>query len=334
MPQSTRPERRRIVRAESGFSLPELLIAVTILLIISSTVTTGLLQLTSSQKTIANRTEMHSGVRSATELLQQEIGQAGRIALPGTTVLTGPIAAGAQTVTVTQTIGSTTAAGVSGIFVGEQLIVDAATDALGNNVQETVTVTAVNTASHQITATFANSHTSVGAVIPVKVYGGFATGIVPPSPGYTNGSTGTVLKLYGDINGDGNMVYIEYTCDTVAGNLYRNVMPYDQATAKVAPGTSQVLLNNILTNPGGTACFSYMPNPLPVVNGNTYVLDVAVTLTVQTQQKDPITQQFQTETKALLNVSPRNVFNVWQLDSAGISYRVQPIPPSVTALLP
>ena len=42
---------------------------------------------------------------------------------------------------------------------------------------------------------------------------------------------------------------------------------------------------------------------------------------------------FQKETKALLNVSPRNVFNVWQLAGLGMGYRVQPIPPSVTALL-
>jgi hypothetical protein len=49
---------------------------------------------------------------------------------------------------------------------------------------------------------------------------------------------------------------------------------------------------------------------------------------------DPITKQFQLETKALLNVSPRNVFNVWQLASAGVTDRIQPMPPTVTALLP
>jgi hypothetical protein len=148
------------------------------------------------------------------------------------------------------------------------------------------------------------------------------------------------LKLYGDINGDGTMVYVEYVCDPVGGpgpgtgNLYRNVMPYDQAPPKAAPTTGQVLLGNIQTNPGGTACFTYMPSPLPVVNGNSYVLDVAITLTVNTQVIDPLTRQFQTETKALLNVSPRNVFNVWQLASAGVIERVQPMPPTVTALLP
>ena len=91
-----------------------------------------------------------------------------------------------------------------------------------------------------------------------------------------------------------------------------------------------MLLSNIQTNPGGTACFTYMPNPLPIVTANTYVLDVAITLTVNTQVIDPITKQFQTETKALLNVSPRNVFNVWQLASAGVTERIQPMPPTVT----
>ena len=145
-----------------------------------------------------------------------------------------------------------------------------------------------------------------------------------------------MLKLVGDLNGDGNMVYVEYPCDPApgTGNLYRNMMPYDQTTAKLAATSSQVLLSNVQPNPGGTACFTYMPNPLPIVGLNTYVLDVAITLTVQTQQIDPITKQFQLETKALLNVSPRNVFNVWQLASAGVSGRVQPIPPTVANLLP
>src|SRR5580765_4086907 len=46
------------------------------------------MQMSGSQKTIWNRTEMHSGIRGATELLQQEVGQAGRITLPATGVVT------------------------------------------------------------------------------------------------------------------------------------------------------------------------------------------------------------------------------------------------------
>jgi len=64
-----------------------------------------------------------------------------------------------------------------------------------------------------------------------------------------------------------------------------------------------------------------------------FVLDVAITLTVQTQQVDPVTKQFQTETKALLNVSPRNVFNAWELAGAGYTDRIQSTPATVSALL-
>src|SRR5438445_8141580 len=69
-------------RMESGFSIIELIVATAVLLIVSSIVTSALLQMTNSQKTIWNRTEMHSGIRGATELMQQEVGQAGRISTP------------------------------------------------------------------------------------------------------------------------------------------------------------------------------------------------------------------------------------------------------------
>ena len=63
----------RTARHELGFSLLELIVATTVLLVVSSIFTSGLMQVTRHQQTVWNRTEMHSGVRSATELLQQEI---------------------------------------------------------------------------------------------------------------------------------------------------------------------------------------------------------------------------------------------------------------------
>ena len=66
---------------------------------------------------------------------------------------------------------------------------------------------------------------------------------------------------------------------------------------------------------------------------NTYVIAIAVTLSVQTQDIDPVTRQFQIETKTLLNVSPRNVFNMQQLASMQETNRIQPVPASVLALL-
>lgn len=298
------------LNGQRGFTLIELIVSMLTLLVVSGTVTAALMQMTNAELTLWNRTQMHSGVRSATELLQQEVGQAGRVALPAAVTLAGAVAPGTSAVAVSS---------VAGMFVGEQLIVGTGAS------EETVTVAAVDTAGSQVTAAFTLAHAGGE---PVAVRGGFASGVVPTTA--ANGSTGTVLKLFGDVNGDDTMVYVEYTCDTVNGFLYRNSMAYD-AGAKPALGPALVLLDNLRPNPGGTPCFTYQEE---VVGADTYVIDVAITLTVQTEKQDPITRQYELQTKALLNVAPRNIFNVWQLASAGFTNRIQPTPASVEALLP
>jgi prepilin-type N-terminal cleavage/methylation domain-containing protein len=305
-------------RSDSGFSLPELLISMAIVLLIVGAVTNGLLQTTTTTRMTWNRTEMHSGVRGVTELLQQEVGQAGFVSLPGgpVTLGTAVTVAGSQAVTLSST---------AGMFVGEKLIVDAGcADALipCTSNEETVAITAIN--ANQVTGNFTLLH-ALNA--PVTVGGGFSSGIVPTST--LNGSTGSLLKLYGDINSDGNMVYIEYTCDTVNHKLYRNMMAWN-AAAKPPLDNTMVLLDNVMPNPKGTACFIYQTEN---VLGTDYVVDVAITLTVQTQQVDPVTKVHQQETKTLLNVSPRNVFNTWELASMSLNDRVQPMPASVVNLL-
>jgi type II secretory pathway pseudopilin PulG len=325
------------LRSEAGFTLAEVLIATGLLLAISSIVTGALLQMTNHQQTIWNRTEMHSGVRGATELLQQEVGQAGRVTLPVTVTLTLPLATPPGTlctpgVPVTATVNSTT-----GMFVGEWLTT------LDGDASETVAITSIPSAT-TFTACFTNQH--LANTTTFRALGGFASGIVAPS--FPNGSTANRLKMYGDINGDGTMVYIEYYCDNGdpgtngSFNLYRNVVtpfvPFGAAAAVKPPvDSSMVLLSNVHQNPpdaGGVArpCFQYQEPVPPSVAG--MVLDVAVTLTVWSQTRDPITKQFQTETKALLNVSPRNVFFTWEFAGLGYMNRIQPTPAAITPLLP
>lgn len=311
-----------------GFSLIELLVATGVLMIVSSMVTSGLLQMTRGQQTLNNRTQMHSGVRSATELLQQEIGQAGRITVPTPITLATAGVQNSPTVTLSS---------VDGLFVGELLMIAGKTS-------ETIQITDINPATKQITAVHVSSngvvtnnlqasHSLGAAVIPV---GGFGTGVVPPAPPlgtYTNGSSGSVLKLYGDVNGDGNLVYVEYVCDTTATHaLYRNMMPWTSAV-KPPLTVENTLLTNIEANPPQTAggpnlpCFQYQMD----ISG-TYVLDVAVTLTVKSQQVDAITKKSQLETKALLNISPRNVISTWQA-AGGNQNRVQPMPTNISQKL-
>lgn len=292
---------------EHGFTLPELLVSVSLLLVLMGTVTTLLVKSAETHRTVWNRTEMHSAVRGATELMQQEVGQAGLVALPAPVTTGGASGTGSQTVTVNSS---------TGMFVGEKLLIGNGDDS------ETVTVTAI--VGNAFTANFQTNHPGGTAVAAV---GGFPNGIVPPD--MANGSTGNVLKLFGDVNSDGRMVYVEYTCDTANKKLYRNITGF-AAMIKPPLANALVLLSNIVPNPNGTPCFIYQT---ATVGANTYVLDVAITLTVQTQEKDNFTQQFQTETKTLLNVSPRNVFNVWELASIGETNRIQPLPPSIQFLI-
>ena len=310
---------RKDRKSNSGFSLLEMMISTVILLGVSGVVMSGLLQTTHTEGTVQNRTEMHAAVRSATELMQQEIGQAGRIALPAAVTLAAAVAAGPS---VSATLSST-----AGMFANEYLVVDA-----GSN-QETVQIISIGSGS--ITAAFRLAHASG---VPVSVQGGFGTGVVPESASpynMTNGSDGTHLKLYGDINDDGKMVYVEYICDwQTSGNLYRSVSAFDTTTI----AAKQVLLPNLYNggNPGGTPCFVYQEEPsgcaATSATNPCFVTDVAVTLTVQTQLPDPSTGAYQKETKALLNVSPRNVFDAYQLSTLS-NNRVEPMPSTVTALL-
>src|SRR5206468_10440120 len=98
-------------KGQSGFSLIETMAALAVFLGVSAIVMSGMVQMMNTQGTVANRTQMHSSVRSATELLQQEIGQAGRVSLPAAVLpvtLTGPIAVAAVPVAQTFPVSSTT----------------------------------------------------------------------------------------------------------------------------------------------------------------------------------------------------------------------------------
>ena len=310
---------------DDGFTLPELLVSLAILMVVSGTVMKGILDVGDVSRTVSNRTDMHSGVRNATELLTQEIGQAGRISLPGRVTLTAASALGSTTLTVTSTAADVAA--TTGMFVGQHLLLGT------GDTQEPVVVSAVNGTTVTLAEGLIWDHV---AAEPVVVVGGFREGVIPPAAaGFPNGSTPSVLKIFGDIHDDGRMVYVEYTCDLGTGRLYRNSMAYDGGV-KPAPTVEQILIDNIEQNPPDpddgtiTPCFTYQTQ---TVVGQLYVVDVAVTLTILSQNRDKNTGDFQRETKALLNVSPRNVFNVWQLASLGLSDHIQPIPPQVTQLL-
>jgi prepilin-type N-terminal cleavage/methylation domain-containing protein len=346
-------------KRQKGFSLLELLVSVAILVIVAGAIIMGMIRMTWSQSTVMNRTQMHSSVRNATELMQQEVGQAGRVgSQPGlqfTTAITVPAGSTSVPATPTITTTATTGSATDRLYVGENLVVDTSTTN-----EETVVITAKTPTS--ITATFLNSHL---ANVPVMVMGGFSSGIVPPTTASTPASSmlvlkdkdtanttlstsqasdGYTLKLYGDLNGDGSMIYVVYHCapnSSGTGTLYRYASTASDVTTTTTytlPAT--LLLDNLGQNPAvnnvPAPCFTYTTKDLPVTQTGgttiteTFVTNVAVTLTVNTQNKDMQTGVTQTETKALLNIAPRNVVEAWQLAGSPSGYtRAQPMPINV-----
>jgi len=307
---------------EGGFTMIELLVSTAVLLIVSGIIVGSTIDMTRLGQKMTNRSDMHSGVRNATALLQQEVGQAGRVSLPGLVTLAGATGIGNFSPNIASNINGVVGTSTEGLFIGEHVIVGSGAT------EETVTLTGVGAGN--ITANFGFAH-AVGE--RVVATGGFAAGVIPTT--MANGSSGNTLKIIGDVNGDGRMVYVEYQCDLANGRLYRNVMPYD-AAAKPAVTVEQILLTNLLQNPANGAgvvppCFIYQERTF---SNTTYVIGVAIMTTVRSQQRDQNTGDFQRVTKALLNVSPRNVVNVWSNASLGNTNRVQPLPQTVVNLLP
>src|SRR5579859_4091958 len=121
-------------KKQFGFSMLETMVSLAVLFVVGSIVMSGMGQLLRTQGSVANRTEMHSNVRSATELLQQEIGQAGRLSLgaitSNATLAANVVSGAAATAFSLNTNGNAPLT----LYPGETLTVD-----VGSN-QETVTL--------------------------------------------------------------------------------------------------------------------------------------------------------------------------------------------------
>ena len=293
--------------SEHGFSLLELMVSTVILLVVAGAAFGALNYYQKTYQHTEIGADMHDNIGSSIDLIMQEVGQAG--ALPSGTLGTVTLSAGVIASGVAQTVNVSKA---TGFIAGEQLIVDA------GPTQEFVTLTAVGAGS--ITAIFGQNH-NVGA--QVNAIGVFPAGILPTS-------TTTSLKLFGDIIGDGTIVYVEYKCNYVTGGvgtLTRSVTPV--GTGAVNPAT--VLVDNLLPNPApdGPNCFQYPAAP-PVVAGFTFINQVGVTLTVQSTTKDVLTGSYETMTKSATDIVPRNIQMGLDLANAGLTTRLQ----STTSSMP
>ena len=290
----------RARHSENGFSLLELMVSTVVMLIVAGGAFGALNYYQKTYQHTEIGADMHDNLRSAIDLIIQEVGQAG--SLPSGTLgasnLNGVVFASG----VAQTVNLNNAAG---FFADEKLLVDA-----GAN-QELVPITAATAST--ITGVFGKAHNNNAQINAIGV---FPTGIL-------NTSTATKLRLFGDINGDGTLVYVEYTCNYAAGGgtFTRSVTPVGTSAVNAA----NVLVDNLLPNPDGSPCFQYPAAP-PVVAGFTFINQVGVTLTVQSATKDMLTTNFETMTKSATDIVPRNIQMGLDLATAGLTDRLQPTP--------
>jgi prepilin-type N-terminal cleavage/methylation domain-containing protein len=310
-----------------GFSLVELLASIVVVSVIMAAIVSAISQSEQAYGSIELQSDMYENVRGAAELMAQEVGQAGVLSLPASTLSAGVAASGtAQAVTVSSTTSMYAGAGQT----GEAVLVDA-----GSANEELVYITAIT--GSKITAIFTKAH-ALGA--PITVLGVFPNGIVVP--GTTDGSTSnagaavSTLNLFGDINADGSLVYVRYTCDTsvTPGTLTRSVTTITPGSTTIS--AAQTLLSTLIPNPATTAyptgvpCFQFTTQTVGTPS-NTFVTNVGLTISVRSLKADPRTGAYLTMTKSFLDLAPRNLLAGYELANAALNTRLQATPSNVTA---
>jgi Tfp pilus assembly protein PilW len=195
-------------KKSDGFTILELLISVLILIPIMAAAVSlfslGANQHTTEQNSIDSNQEAESGL----EMMTMELAQAGSHGDRATTTSAGIAASSsAQSVAV---------ASSSGFTAGDYVDVDT-----GAN-HEMVKLTAVT--SGHITGVFRTAHASG---IPVRLFAQpYMTGVIKPAGLGANASTDvTTLRFFGDINGDGNVSYVEYVYDAGNAQITRSMTP-------------------------------------------------------------------------------------------------------------
>ncbi len=200
---------------EAGFSLIELLVAMLILIPIMgaamSIFSLGVRQHSSEQSSV----EANQEARAALDLMTMEIAQAGSHR-DYSTVSTSSVSPGSTMLSV---------ASATGFCVGDFVDVDT-----GSNL-ETVQVTAVS--NNSISANFRQSHDSG---VPVRLFAfPFLNGVLPPAGlGANSSASVTTIRFFGDLHGDGNLQYVEYTYDSDNNQITRSMTPVAQSSKNPA----------------------------------------------------------------------------------------------------
>jgi type II secretory pathway pseudopilin PulG len=280
-----------------GFTLLEMMVGLGLLMVVSGAAFTSAVYFQKSFASTEAKIDTVSSMRNAMELITQEVEQAGSVDFVPVTI--------PNPVTLNAAAQSVTMSSAAAMYPGEILTVDTMAN------EENVTIISID--GNNVRGIFTKSH---AASAPVDVLGVIPQGIINSGP---NASTATELRMVGDFNGDGNILYVRYICDTAGGTLTREATPI----SAVAKNAGVVLIDNLTVDPQGQPCFSY--NTPGAVGTNTFTTNVAVQLTSRTQEIDNFTNARPT-TFDILNLSPRNLVYGRSIAGNGLTYGLQPLP--------
>lgn len=294
----------------AGFSLIELLASVAILGMLMAAFFQFVDATQRQHRSNQLLAEIYQGGRNVIELMSQELQQAGYNPdfTPNTTL--------SAAVTASSTAQSVSVTNNSGMYVGNDVIVDP------TGTPEKVRITAVTTSpsppafSGIFTAAHASGATVTSAAQP------YPTGIlIPPKP--------MQMQFYGTMRSVPH--YIEYSCfpqganrtnpcpatgtTTIAGTTYNLYTLYRSSTPVTfaAPATANAgypMVDNVVATaagngPTGAPVFALQTQTL---GSNTIVTRVTIALTLQTPVLDPDSGRFRTVTLRS-QVIPRDIVN-------------------------
>ena len=205
------------IRVEDGFSFIELLVAMLVLIPVMGAALSLFSVGTNHHASEQSSVEAIQEARSGLDLMSMEIAQAGshgdRATVTGAAISpsTSP-----QMVSVTSSAGFT---------VGDYVDVGSGTS------RENVKVTAVG--DNSISAVFRVAHASG---VPVRLFAlPYLTGVMPPAGlGPDSSATVTTLRFFGDMNGDSNLYYVEYSYDSENKQITRSMTPITQTSKNPA----------------------------------------------------------------------------------------------------
>jgi prepilin-type N-terminal cleavage/methylation domain-containing protein len=335
--------------SQAGFTLLELLVSVALMSTLCGAVVLCLGTAQKSYRRSEITNALNQQLRSALQLMTQDISQAGLTGTDYSTTttntaymsLTGndnptPLATLTQSVNSSNT--TATVSSTAGIFIGQTLLVG-----VGAN-QESIYISGVNASTSTITTVFGNgtgpqgSSTTHSIGDPLYPNGVFGDGVVPTNEA-VGPSTINTLHLYGNLTGNGTITVVDYVCPTSSttpqyvdstGTVWAPLVryEYDNALAQGSspvPNTKVNILDLVAVTPGG--CFtptnaSQPVNALSADNSPTFVTAMSITIRAMagvlnsngtvSPEYDPDTHQPVTVTRSFLNIQPRNINAAYQ----------------------